>query len=143
MYIQKIVNSINISSIFLNDSYQKNNFNILQYDSQSESQVDSNIEIDVQVTKHIDKRETVESDNRRDDSQKIVRIIEMNAVKVFHQIVNICLTSTQNDSQFMRKTMFNVDINEHDTRRIIERESATVNIEHVFYCSLQLIVHCN
>ena len=146
MYIQKIVNSINIIFIFLSDSYQKKNFNtqnVNQLKSQVDTQIDAQFDtqVDTQIAKQNDKRETIETDNKRDDSQKNVRIIEMNVVKIFHQIVNTCLTSSQNDFQFMRKKIFNADINEHNTFRFTERENANVNVENVFHCFFILIAH--
>ena len=146
MYIQKTVNSINIIFILLSDNYQKESFNtqnVNQLTSQVDMQIDAQFDtqVDTQVAKQNDKRETIEIDSKRDDSQKSVRIIEMNAVKVFHQIVNTYLTSSQNDFQFMRKSLLNADINEHNTSRLTEREDANVNIENVFHCSFILIAH--
>ena len=119
----------------------KKNFNtqnVNQLKNQVDTQIDAQFDtqIDTQIVKQNDKRETIEIDNKRDDLQKNIRIIEMNVVKIFHQIVNTCLTSSQNDFQFMRKKNFNVDINEHNTFRFIERENANVNIENVFHCFL-------
>ena len=56
-------------------------------------------------------------------------------------IMMFILISSQNDFQSMRKIVFNVDINEHNTNRIIERENTIVNVENVFHFTFILIIY--